>query len=328
MIVDADEIRRHAAAKGIFGVEKVEWLAMLERQNHKEDEKGVAEAEFVIGDEYIEEEREVLTSGIKAGLSKEKLEFISQKADDWTEMDAICNGFKLGIPLDQMERIFDGTAPFEKLASACNERLKEFRKENMEQAAACAREYKAARKDMLSSRAKELYSGFQEKYRTSDGWKYSGGWKKSEILAAGFHEVNINELLKKAIIYPRETSVESYELSVIDRMAMICNEDLETVWKTRDGNFFLLNDGYDGEIHQVLLEVLEEGRKMGLAPNNMAQRATSEAGREANTAGTEINPRGREDVKPSLANQIHAAAARAGTSLTDNRQEKGAEHGL
>lgn len=36
MVVDADEIRRHAAEGGIFGVEKIEWNAMLERQARRE----------------------------------------------------------------------------------------------------------------------------------------------------------------------------------------------------------------------------------------------------------------------------------------------------
>ena len=155
--------------------------------------------------------------------------------------------------------------------------------------------------------------------------------EKSDILAAGFHEVNLDELLKKSIIFPRDTDVESYELSVFDRLAMICNEDLETVWKTRDGNFFLLNDGYDGEIHQVLLEVLEEGRKMGLAPkisNDINQGAIAVAGKEERATGAVKNPHSREDMKPSLARQIQAAAVRAGTSSTDSWPTKEAEHEL
>jgi len=210
---------------------------------------------FIMDERFSEEERDVLISAKNAGLSAGHLNFIVSHSADWLEMDEISVGFKLGIPLGSMEALLSDEDGFKKLAELTNHILRVYKKQNMEKASDICRDYMNRRSYILSPAAKSLHAKFQDMYRES-GYKYSGCIKLNDILSAGYKEAHVEELLSQKVIFPRDTQVVTYELSPFERMALISEEHLEEKWSEKDGSFFLLNNGYYGEIQSLLRSVL------------------------------------------------------------------------
>lgn len=206
--------------------------------------------------QFIGEEMEVIFYAIKDGLTKEQINLAIEKADDFWQMDDICNGFKVGISLEEMKDITSATDWPDLLSEKIRPLLEAESKKNMEIGEYFAAEYKKENKQKMFTGAAEAINLFKEKYIES-GWQYNGCFKHSELLEKGVKKSVINKLVDKGFICERNSTALTYELPLIERFSLIKEYNLNEQWAKTGGDSFRLNNGYNGEYHVVLRNVVK-----------------------------------------------------------------------
>lgn len=200
------------------------------------------------------EQMDVLRCGIKGGMSYEQVNFVIDLEGDWTEMQIQCIGFLLGMSIGEMSSIVNNPNYHEKLDSRIEELLDEFATKKLPIANEICSSYQT-NLEGVSSGAVVLLQAFYAKY-INEGYKYSGSIQKEDIFKLGCRESELKELLEKGVVKRRDCIAESYELTMMERYCLIKDNDVLEKWDKHGGVNFRLNNGYYGEFHRVLREVL------------------------------------------------------------------------
>ena len=244
----ADELLRD---KGVFGEEKLEMIDRIYKAGLEEAMVGL-----IIQPNFCAEQMDVLLNGAQNGLSYDQVSYVADSKGDWMEMETILIGFQLGMSVGEMEETLDSEEGYSLLDRKIEGLLDKFTEEKAPIADRILSSYmNRVQAQETSPEAERLQLVFCLKY-DNEGYRYSGAISKSEIDHEGCGEDAFQELLEKGIILRRDCQKEMYELSIPERYFEIRKQNALSEWEKNGGDFFRLNNGYNGEFQRVLRGML------------------------------------------------------------------------